>query len=127
MSTIRLRVHDRGTGWPLSAVEKGSLTTGGGGFRTIPLLERSVPGPDIELASDAGAAQVKDDVLIDTPPAGEDRGDGEGDAPRSNHLVGNSQVNVRRGDPGQDEADLGVTAHAVQGRSGSSCRSSTHS
>jgi hypothetical protein len=61
------------------------------------------------------APRKKDDVLIiDTPPAGEDRGDGEGAAPRSNHLVGNSQVNVRRGDSGHEEADLGVTAHAVQ-------------
>src|SRR5215213_8802956 len=45
-----------------------SLTTRGGGFRTIPLLERSGPSLGIDLACDVTAAQVQDDVLIDTPP-----------------------------------------------------------
>jgi hypothetical protein len=117
--------------------DEGSLTTGGGGFRTIPLLERSVPGLDIDLASDAGAAQVKDDVLVDTPPAGEDRGDGEGDAPRSNHLVGHGQVNVRRGDHDQEAAGkksvkngpddvAGQGATRVKARSSRARRSARH-
>jgi hypothetical protein len=50
--------------------DEGSLTTGGGGFQTTPLPERSIAGLDIDLAREAGAAQVKDDVLVDTPPPG---------------------------------------------------------
>ena len=94
--------------------DEGSLTTGGSGFQTTPLPERSIAGLDIDLVREAGAAQVKDDVLVDTPPAGEDRGSGEGDAPRSDHLVGHGQVDVSCGDPGQEAANLGETAHAVR-------------
>jgi hypothetical protein len=66
--------------------DEGSLTTGGGGFQSTPLPERSFAGLDIDLAREAGAAQVKDEVLVDTP--------------RSDHLVGQGQVDVSCGDPG---------------------------
>ena len=39
---------------------------------------------------------------------------GDGDAPRSDHLVGNDLVNVRCGDPGQEGTDLSVTTHRVR-------------